>query len=701
MKTILDFWDNSKAGVLLMKISTEWLQEYLEIRETPEKLKDDLSMIGQLVDSFEEADGTFILDVEVTANRPDCMSHIGIARELAALYGRPLRDPELREDLTIETERIPYTIEIRDPELCPRYTALCFDGIRVGESPEWMQRRLLAAGMRPLNNIVDITNYVLLEMGHPLHAFDYDVLRQGRIVVARASKGEKMQTLDGVDRELDEAMLLINDGEGPVAIAGVMGGMESEISSTTTRVLLESAYFDPASIRRTSKKLGLSTESSYRFERGADWNNTVPAIGRVCRLVEEIAGGCIAGSIQDVYPNKKEPVCIALKRQSATALIGVPFEREFIVSTLEGLNFSLENTGKDSWNVICPTYRADMELEADLTEELARFYGYQNIPTTLPPSRNAGQYSPVFSLENAIRQTLIGLGFSEGVNLSFAEETDAEEFQIGTDERVALRNPLTEDTKYMRTALAPGLVRAAKRNFNFDQSLVRLFEIGKVYRRGPDGKPTERNVLGILATGSYTDRNWKQPKDDLDFFHLKGILETLMGGIRISSYQMVSAEGIDWLNEAVAALLEIGQDRAGVLGLLSDDLKEKYKLRQPVYLAEIEFETLAQYAFEPIRSEPLPKYPSAERDISIVVDSDLAYRKIHVSVMNLGIAELVKITLEDVYEGKNIPEGKVSLTLRLSFQDREQTLTVERVQNFVDTVLKCLNENYEAELRSL
>ncbi|MBN2320457.1 MAG: phenylalanine--tRNA ligase subunit beta [Acidobacteria bacterium] len=683
-----------------MKISTEWLAEYVEIRESPQKLKDDLSMIGLLVEAIEEAEGTSILEVEVTSNRPDCLSHIGIARELAALYDRPLRFPETQETLRIESDRIPFEIEIRDPELCPRYTALVLDGIRVGESPDWMQRRLVAAGMRPLNNIVDITNYVLLEMGHPLHAFDYDILRQARIVVAKARNGEKMYTLDGVERELDADMLLINDGEGPVAIAGVMGGMESEISLSTTRVLLESAYFRPDSIRRTSKKLGLSTESSYRFERGADWNNTVPAAGRVCRLVEQLAGGRIAGNIQDVYPKKKEPVCIELKRENASSLIGVTMEREFIESTLSRLNFKLEENGTDSWSVTCPTYRADMELEADLIEELARFYGYQNIPTTLPPCRNVGRYSPVYKLENTIREILIGLGFNEAINLSFADESDSEEFSTGSDERVGVRNPLTEDMKYMRTVLAPGLVRSVKRNFNMDRRLVRLFEIGKVYRRGPDGTPKERNMLGIIGTGGFTEQNWKQPDASFDFFHMKGTLLTILRGLRIHSYEIEPTDAFRWLNPTDAAVLEIDRKQVGVMGSLSASLEEKYKLRQPAFLAEIEFESLAENAFAPMNFEPLPRYPSSERDISIVVSRDLAYRKIQTCVADIKIAELVKIALVDVYEGDKIPSGKVSLTLRLTFQDRGKTLTVDRVQDFVDTVLSSLYKTYGAELRS-
>ena len=447
------------------------------------------TMLGLLVESITEVHGSPVLEVEVTSNRPDCLSYIGLARELGALYQRPLKNPPVQETLTASPDTIPFKIEIRDPDLCPRYVGLVLDGVRIGESPRWMQKRLEAAGMRPLNNIVDITNYVLLEMGHPLHAFDFDILRQRKIVVSRAKQGAKMKTLDGTDRDLDGDMLMINDGEGPVAIAGVMGGLNSEISQSTTRVLVESAYFQPASIRRTSRKLGLSTEASYRFERGADWENTIPAIARTCYLIQQLAGGRMAGSMLDVYPDKKEPVRILLHQEHVKALLGVELTGDSITSTLQRLNFQTEERGGGIWEVTCPTSRADMELEADLIEELARFHGYQNIPTVLPPSKTVGILSPVYTLENAIRSFMVSLGYCEAVNLSFASESDHTEFSPLEGERVSVRNPLTEDTQFMRTTLAPGLIRSAKRNFNYGSRLVRLFEIGKVYRVGPDEVP--------------------------------------------------------------------------------------------------------------------------------------------------------------------------------------------------------------------
>jgi len=684
-----------------MKISLEWLQDYVEIRESPQKLKEDLSMIGLLVESIEDFKGSPVLEIEVTSNRPDCLSYLGIAREVAALYGRTVRKPPQKDKLTISPERIPYEIVIKDPILCPRYVALLLDGVKVADSPAWMQARLEASGMRPLNNVVDITNYVLLEMGHPLHAFDFHKLRQAKIVVAPAVSGEKIQTLDGVVRQLDEQMLLINDGEGGVAIAGVMGGLNSEISSTTTHVLLESAYFDPGSIRRTSKKLGLSTEASYRFERGADWDNTIPAIARACFLMEQITGGCIAGSLKDIYPKKKEPVRIRLNGDHANSLLGVKLEAEFIESTLERLGFQLEAQGENIWTVTCPTYRADMEVEADLIEELARFYGYQNIPATLPPSKSIGSHSPTFLVENAIRNILIGQGYSEAINLSFANEQDHREFPPLEGERIAVRNPLTEDTQYMRTSLIPSLVRSAKRNFNYGQNQVLLFEIGKVYYKGPHGAPSERNAIGILGTGGFVGQNWANPTAVYDFFHMKGVLVALLRGIRIRTFDVEPISGMTWLNPAEAAVVKISGESIGVLGALAPELQDKYKLRQVIYLAELDFDRLIPYAFPPIQFQPLPKYPSVERDVSILVGKELAYQALSRGILGLQIPELVGLDLIDVYEGEKIPPGKVSLTLRFTFQDRERTLTVDRVQGFIDTILSFLLKTYGAELRFL
>jgi phenylalanyl-tRNA synthetase beta chain len=690
-----------------MKISVEWLKDYVDILESPEKLKEDLSTIGLLVESVDNVQGTSVLDIEVTSNRPDCLSHIGIAREISAFYNRPLHFPPSKTQLSVSRDSMPYDIEIRDEQLCPRYVALVMDDVRVGPSPDWMQRRLLAAGMRPLNNIVDITNYVLLEMGHPLHAFDFDVLREGKIIVAPAEAGTCFTTLDGIERKLDGGMLMINDGQGPVGIAGVMGGLNSEISISTTRILLESAYFNPASIRRTSRKLGLSTEASYRFERGADWENTVMAIARTCELIEKFAGGKIAGGMKDVYPVKIEPMRINFDRGSVNKLLGVELSNEFIESTLKRLHFTMEKcgemsgemSGNDTWKVTCPTFRADMELEEDLIEEVARFFGYQNIPATLPPCATVGSHDSVFVLENTIREVMAAQGYSEAVNLSFAPESDHHEFPAMEGDPLAVMNPLSEDTRFMRTTLVPGLLRSTKRNINYGQHLVRLFEIGKVYSSS-NTHPAEHTRLGILGTGGYTDKNWLQPDPEYTYFHLKGIVTALLERLRIRDYEIQPALDVNWLNPSDASEIRIDSETIGIMGSLAVQLEEKYKLKQTIFLAQLDLERIAGLAFRSISFDPLPKFPSAERDLSLVIDCDLSYQTIRREIIDLNIQELADIQLIDAYDGDKIPAGKKSMTLRLTFLDRERTLTIDRVQEFINTVLALLNKKHGVGLRS-
>ncbi len=682
-----------------MKISIEWLKDYVDIPCSIEDLKAGLTTTGLVVESVAEVDGDTVFEFEITSNRPDCLSHFGIAREIAALYGVGLKRPPLRRVLGLRKERLPYKVEIRDPDLCPRYTGLLLDKIKIEPSPDWMQRRLLAAGMRPVNNIVDITNYVLLELGHPLHAFDYHKLRQQKIVVARASEGEQITTLDGVDRTLDGEMLLIRDGEGPIAVAGVMGGQDSEISPETTAVLLECAYFKPSSVRRTSKKLGLSSEASYRFERGADWNGTVPSIARTCHLIEAVAGGRVAGSLQDVYPAPLSPVAISLSRQRVERLLGVELEDVFIETTLRRLEFTLKRKGKGNWLVYCPSYRADMELEADLAEEIARFYGYQNIPTTIPPSRSAGIPSKSREFESAAKRILTGLGFSEAVNLSFAAAGEHLDFPPLGGDRTAVSNPLTEETQFMRTSLAAGLMKAVRHNFNYQTFRIRLFELGRAYFESDRGSPVEKDMLGIAASGDSLGSNWRSAESACDFFQLKGAVESLLCGMRCGQHKIEAGAAVSWLNPAEAATLSLNGEYIGVLGRLSAALEEKYKFKQPVYLAELEFGTLSRHAFKPVQYEALPRFPAVERDLSMLFRHGTTFHEVTHSIRGLSICELTAISLIDVYEGDRIPAGKISLTLRFSFLDRSKTLTVDRVQGFSDNIVALLKDTFDAELR--
>jgi len=681
-----------------MRISVEWLGDHIDLPVSLEQLQQDLTMNGLIVESIGEQAGSRFLEFEITANRPDCLNHRGIAREIGALYGCRLKAVPSTRKLLAQKELCPLSIEILAPDLCPRYAGLVMTGIRVEPSPEWMQRRLLAAGMRPVNNVVDITNYVLLELGHPLHAFDYRRLRGGRIVVKRAGGGQRFVTLDGVERELDEEMLLICDGEGPVALAGVMGGKDSEISEETDTVLLECAYFSPSSVRRTSKKLGLSTEASYRFERGADWNGTTAAIARTCYLIQKIIRGRIAGSLQDAYPRPLEPVQIDFERRSAETLLGVPLHDPFIVTTLRKLGFRPVKKAQGRWRVQCPTFRPDVQLEADLIEEVARFYGYQRIPVALAPGTGAGIPSPSFQCEEAIRRILLGLGYSEAVSLSFMDRAVSSDFPGLSSAAVSIRNPLTSETELLRTSVIPALVGAARENFNRDCRSIRLYELGKRFISGERG-PMELKSLGILGAGSFAGYNWRHSSEDYDFYHLKGAVIALLQGLKSDRVEILPTADIDWLNPADSASLQLGGLRMGVLGSLSPLLCERWKLNTSVYVAEIYLSELMPHLFRTRDFEPLPRYPGVERDLSIVIARGEPYREIEAAVAGLELPELAEMTLMDVYEGRQIPAGKVGMLIRFRFLDREATLTVDRVQGFSDHIRALLRDRFAAEFR--
>ena len=682
-----------------MKISTEWLREFVELPDDLQQLRQDISMAGLVVESATPAAGTTVLELEITSNRPDCLSYRGIAREIAALYGTRVRAfPGIRK-LILDEEQVPFSIEIRDPDLCPRYVGLVMDRVRVAPSPEWMQRHLIDSGLRPVNNIVDITNYVLLELGHPLHAFDFDRLHEGRIVVARAAAGQKMVTLDGIERTLDEEMLLIRDGAGPVAIAGVMGGLHSEIHEGTSRVLLECAYFQPRSVRRTSKKLGLTTEASYRFERGADWDCPPAAVTRTAYLMRRLAGARVAGNLRDVYPAPLAPAAIELNQARTEALLGVRLSPAFITGTLRRLQCRPVRSAKGTWKVQCPTFRPDLEMEADLIEEIARFHGYQNIPATVPPATTAGKEAPGHACERSVRGLLLGMGYTEVVNLSFAGAEETQRFPVAGGEALKIRNPLTEETQYLRGFLAPGLLRTARHNFHHHAREVRIFEIGRVFRRDPGGDIRERTALGILGTGGLAHRNWRYPDPGYDFFHLKGAVAALLDGMRCAPYEIVPESGIPWLSDAAAGALLIDGRPLGWIGVLHPEIEEELKLKQPVYLAEIDFQELSRHLLQPVAYAPLARFPGVDRDLSIVVSRETSYGKLSQGIRNLRIAELSSLELLDVYEGDPIPEGKVGMTLRLTFLDREGTLTVDRVQGFSDTIRNFLAADFGAELR--
>ncbi|HXQ70071.1 MAG TPA: phenylalanine--tRNA ligase subunit beta, partial [Pyrinomonadaceae bacterium] len=502
-----------------MLISYNWLKDYTDTSLSPQELRDRLTNVGLAIDAVEEHDSDSVLDVEVPSNRPDCLSHVGIAREVAVIEGGKVRPPHIDPFKTEGRSADLTSVEIKDPDLCPRYAARLVRGVKIGPSPEWLLKRLETIGQRPINNVADITNYVLHELGQPLHAFDFHRLAGPRIIVRRATAGEKLKTLDGVERTLTTDMLVIADAERPVALAGIMGGEESEISSSTTDVLIESAYFDPDSVRRTARALGMDTEASRRFERGADIEGVLRAQERCIQLICELAGGVATEDWIDIYPRPYVSRTVRLRSQRVPELTSVTVATAECLRILTGLGFELVNEAAEELNFKVPSWRIDVSQEEDLVEEVARHTGYDKIASELPPSSASGEFQPTEMKQRLLRRALNSFGFDEAINFSFAPKQ--------TDNQPELKNPIIEEAAFMRRELLPGLLSSLRHNLNHGLRDVRLFEIGRVFGPvSPKELPDERLSLALVATGGAVEANKAQADRELDFFDVKGAFET-------------------------------------------------------------------------------------------------------------------------------------------------------------------------------
>jgi phenylalanyl-tRNA synthetase beta chain len=640
------------------------------------------------------------------------MSVLGMAREVATAYGLPLRRPAARTTAAAPAHRasgpglhllslkaveqgdIEVTIDV--PDLCPRYAGALAD-VTVGESPGWMQERLRAVGVRPISNIVDVTNYVLLELGQPMHAFDRARLGGGAIRVRTARSGETIRTLDGQLRELASDMMVIADAERPVAVAGVMGGADSEVTGTTTAIVLESAYFNPLSVRRTSKRLGLKTEASMRFERGADPRLPVTAMERACALLETIGAGRAHGSVIDRYPLRIEPRVLRLRRDRLAAFLGLGIPDADVRRILDGLGFALRDAADGSgWEVTAPTRRVDVLREIDLIEEVARHFGFDRIPTTFPALASAAPaMDPRITKVRQLRTVLTGAGFSEAVTFGFTSAAAAAQF-AGQDELVPIANPLSETFAVLRPSLLPGLIDAVAHNRRREQRDIRLFEIGARFRRSEG----ERRALACAWTGDPGGSHWSDGGRDVDFFDIKGLVERVCETLAVPSRAATHRE--EWLTPGRAATVVSGDTCIGVLGQLSPSVAERHGLpgSDAVYVAEINLDAIEAIA-GPLdgRIQPLPRYPSVTRDISILVDAGLAAEEIRQTVRAAAPQTLIRLTEFDRYQGKGIPEDKVSLSLRLVFRSADRTLTDLEVQSAMDDIVSSLRQRHGAVQR--
>jgi phenylalanyl-tRNA synthetase beta chain len=646
-----------------------------------------------------------VLELSVTPNRSDCLSMIGVAREVAALTKDRARPPEFTVPESGPDTTTLTSVTIDDDLGCPRYAARIVAAVTIGPSPLWMQERLKKAGLRPLNNVVDVTNYVLIELGHPLHAFDYEKLEENRIVVRRARGGESFVTLDGAERALSKDMLVIADAQQPVAIAGVMGGANSEVTEQTRTVLIESAYFDPMTIRRTSKALGLSTEASYRFERGADPDMVITAINRAASLMAELAGGTIAKGAIDEYPRKIASPEIRLRHARTAHMLGIDVPAEDTVAILKSLGFEVLVEESDAVQVRVPSYRPDVTAEIDLIEEVARIYGYDNIVPTYPQdttvmSRGQKPRRP----EDTCRGTLRSCGFSEAITFSIGAPGDMADFGNAGDNSpggpIHLMNPLAEDASVLRTSLVPGLLRNIRMNCNAGAKDMKVFEIGKVYWP-VEGEllPNERTFVCAAATGLLQPINWRGTPAEIDFFTMKGVAETVLASLGAASAEAKRASCAGF-HPGVCADLVIGGTTVGTVGEIHPGLLDKYDFGQKVFVLELDIDTLESAAEEERTYEKFSRFPHADRDLAVVIDEAVETGALTSAIAEAGGEILRRVLLFDVYRGNQVGEGKKSLAFNLRFLSSERTLTDEEVGAACDRILKVLTDRFGARLRA-
>lgn len=692
-----------------MNISYNWLRELTGTNLAPLELREKLTMVGLAIDAVEEVEGDSVLDVEVPSNRPDCLSHIGIAREVSVIEKSKIQSPQSKVVKTDGKAGDFAAVEIVDPELCPRYTARIVRGVKIGPSPAWLAKRLAEIGQRPINNVADITNYVLHEVGQPLHAFDLAKLAQRQIVVRRAQPSEKLQTLDGVERDLDSDMLVIADAEKPVALAGIMGGLDSEISQSTTDVLIESAYFDPDSVRRTARKLGMDTEASRRFERGADCENALSAQARCVELICEVAGGVATEDAIDVYPVKSQARNIDLRKSRVESLTSLKVDESEMRRILTALGFVEHSSNSDQIGFGVPSWRVDVSVEEDLIEEITRHTGYDKIESTLPQSNIPGEYQPTETNRRKLRNALKNLGFDEAISFSFIDADHDQLFQLlpslvpdnAEPELVALNNPILEGATRMRPTLLPGLLEAVRHNLNHGNRDLALYEIGRVFAgskgSGPSADlPTERDAFALVVHGGVISEGTAQAGREVDFFDLKGALDAAIDAMNLGPLSFKNGHAKHLRSGQSADVFLADGTPVGTVGRLSELIAATYKFRQPVYLAELDLTALLDSAVRAIRYRPLPRYPAVVRDVTLLVARDVAFAALVDYANAQNIVDYAGARLVGTYEGKNIPEGKRSVTLRIEYRSHEGTLRDETVEERHRELVDSLVKNFSA-----
>ncbi|MCL6519587.1 MAG: phenylalanine--tRNA ligase subunit beta [Armatimonadetes bacterium] len=675
-----------------MLVPVEWLREYVSFDVPPKQLAERLTLAGLEVEEVTEIGDKLVFSTYVTPNRPDLLSIVGVAREVSALLGTQLNPPipKLVESDTKASDLV--KVDIESPINCPRYSARVVTDVKVGPSPAWVQERLVAGGLRPINNVVDATNYVLLELGQPLHAFDYDLVKNHHIIVRQAIPDERIVTLDGEERILNEEILVIADSERAIAIAGVMGGADTEVSFNTRNVLLESAHFNRISIRKTAKYLGMSTEASYRFERSVDPELTTYALDRVAQLIVEWSGGSIAKGIVDAYPRKINPVTLEIRPQRTSEVLGVKVSSEQIADYLSRLGMSVAKG--DPLLVTVPTFRPDITREIDLIEEVGRLYGYNAIPEKLPMGETMqGSDSPEGRFASEVADTLIACGLQEVVTHSLVPPTEGEHGEV------VIRNPISDDLSRIRKRLIPNLLGVIGYNASRGIRDIGIFEIGRVASTD-NGAIIERLSIAGALTGSMWQTAWNVDKSSLeaDFFLAKGVVETIFNRL-VKGEVLFRQARLDGFHPTRAAIIQIGNTEVGVLGEVSSDLAAKFDLPGRTYAFELDFDELISRRREAEPYRPFSRYPALTRDLAVVVADEIPYDRVR-EVLEEGAGDLLEsISLFDLYKGPPLPAGQKSLAFRMVFRSPTKTLRDEEVDDRMARIRNLLGDKLAASFR--
>jgi len=671
-----------------MKASYNWLKDYCKHNLSLKELLEGLTNVGLVVDNSSPIDNDFCLDIEVTSNRPDCLGMIGIAREIATFIRGELIVPDVDYGTISESVNDITSVIIEDEELCPRYTAQIIKDVNIGQSPEWLQKRISAIGLRPVNNIVDITNYVLMECGQPLHAFDFDKLEGKKIIVRRAVKGETMVAIDGTKSTLSPDELVIADAKRPVAIAGIMGGKDTEVSETTKNILLESAFFNPGTVRRSSRKLGIQSDSSFRFERRVDPECVGWASRRAAKMIQDIAGGQIAEGIIDKNCLKKEKTNITLRIPRLNSLLGIHIEKDIAKDILERLQFKMISETETSLEVSVPSFRGDVYREIDLIEEVIRIHGYDNIPTKGNIGIKPIQENKFDLIVEKVKNIISGLGFSEVVTDSIVGNSQNQYDSIWSDNsNIKIMNPIRQDEDLLRKTLIHNLLKVKKHNQNYGMEKIQIYELSKVYLPSKnDNMPEEKECLCILGEDG--------------FLSLKGTIEAILSHLNVAHRLEITPYRSDLFSPEKSAELKLEGNILGYIGELSSDAIKYHDFRSTPCITELNFNLLVDMANLESSFQKIPLFPTMERDLAIVSDEKVTWSDINKCIESLNIDYLDNIEFFDVYRGKQVEKGKKSIAFRLIFRADDRTLKSEEVDALQEKILGNLKNTLGVRLRT-